>query len=141
MRGFPLLQILSVGAGLLLLGVPVWMLTSHRPVVSDAGAIRLASPPGIAVFSVQLTTTSPALLSVMAANHPTCESVEPVQQFEARFEMPSTQPEDLAIIARFGLEAGPEALRAEVRTDGRLLAEKTFWGEGEIQDVVEIPMP
>lgn len=141
MRGFPLLRIAGVAAALMLLGVPVWMLTRDRvdaaPDDRGGGVVTVEK----VVFSVVLTSTAPARLSVMAANLPIQESGGGVERFEARFEMSRSRPEDLVVGAAFEGNTGAEALRAQVRADGRMVADKTFWGAGEIQDVVEIPLP
>lgn len=142
MRGFPLLQISAVVVALLLLGVPVWMLTGDRlqaapedPGVAEERKVEMV------VFSVELTSSSPARLSVMAAGHPIQVSDGPLERFEGAFEMPRSQPEDLVVSAKFEEEGGSEALRVKVRESGRLVADKTFWGTGEIQDVLGIVVP
>lgn len=93
------------------------------------------------VFNVELTSSAPARLSVMAAGHPLQVSDGPLERFEGAFEMPRSQPEDLVVSANFEGEVGSEALRVTVRENGRLVADKTFWGVGEIQDVLGIVAP
>jgi len=141
MRGFPLLRILVVAGALMMLGVPVWMLTRDRVEGIAAPVVEEREATGMADFSVVMTSTTPARLSVTAVNDAVRESDGGVRRFEARFEMPLAQPEDLAVFAAFEAEAGPQALRVEVRSAGRLVVDRTFWGEGEIHDVVEVVAP
>lgn len=139
MRGFPLLRLSGVAGALLLLGVPVWMLT--RDHVESVVESEPAEVEGMVDFSVVLTASAPARLSVTAVNHPLQASNGSERRFEARFEMPRALPEDFVVAAEFGSEGGAEALRAEVRAAGRVVADKTFWGEGEIRDVVGVGAP
>ena len=141
MRGFPLLRIAVVATALLLLGVPVWMLTGDRVQVAQDEAGVDEGMNEMVVFSVELTSSAPARLSVMAAGHPVQVSDGPLERFEGAFEMPRSQPEDLVVSANFEGEVGSEALRVNVRESGRLVADKTFWGVGEIQDVLGIVAP
>ncbi len=139
MRGFPLLRLLLAGAALALLGAPVWMLTREKPRASAPSPQTV--PDRTAAFHVVLATTTPAVLRAMAANQPTASSEQPVLRFETAFEMNAAQPEDLAVFADFTDKSTPHALRVEVRVDGNILADPTFWGTGLVEDVVEIPPP
>lgn len=141
MRGFPLLRIAVVAAALLLLGVPVWMLTGDRVQAAPEDPSVDEGMNEMVVFNVELTSSAPARLSVMAAGHPLQVSDGPLERFEGAFEMPRSQPEDLVVSANFEGEVGSEALRVTVRENGRLVADKTFWGVGEIQDVLGIVAP
>ena len=141
MRGFPLLRIAVVAAALLLLGVPVWMLTGDRVQVAQDEPGVDEGVDEMVVFSVELTSSAPARLSVMAAGHPIQVSDGPLERFEGVFEMPRSQPEDFVVSANFEGEVGSEALRVNVREGVRLIADKTFWGVGEIQDVLGIVAP
>lgn len=141
MRGFPLLRVLCVACALLLLGVPVWMLTRDRADEAIAPTAEVPGEAGMADFNVVMSVTSPASLSVGAANHGVRKSGAGIRRFDTRFEMPRAQPEDLAVFAAFEAVPGPQALRVEVRSAGRLVVDRTFWGEGEIHDVVEVAAP
>jgi hypothetical protein len=139
MQGFPLLRLLLVGAALALLGIPVWMLTRERPTAA-------APPPQIILektgtFHVVLTTSTPAVLRMMAANQPTATSGQPVMRFETDFKMNASEPEDIALFADFTDKTHPHAVRAEVSIGEKILTDSTFWGTGLVEDVVEIPSP
>jgi hypothetical protein len=139
-RGFPLLRLFLVVAGLALLGVPVWLLT--RPVPSaPPPASAPIEPEKMAVYDVLLTSSAPARLAVRVANHPSVESAGPATSLSTTFTMNAAEPEDLAIFGNFDPAAGNSALRVEVRLAGRTLADSTFWGTGLVEDVVTIPKP
>jgi hypothetical protein len=139
-RGFPLLRLFLVAAGLVLLGVPVWLLT--RPVPSSPPpASAPIEPEKMAVYEVLLTSSAPARLAVRVANQPSVESAGPATSLTASFTMNAAEPEDLAVFGNFDPSAGNSALRVEVRLAGKTLADSTFWGTGLVEDVVTIPKP
>lgn len=139
MRGFPLFRLALVAVALALLGIPVWSLTREKP----AAPVVVAEvvPEKRANFEITLVSSAPAALRVMSANQPTRSSENAVSRFETSFEMNAAQPEDLAVFADFSDKTSPHAVRAEVRSGGRVLADSTFWGTGVVEDVVEIPAP
>ena len=140
MRGFPLLRLFLVAAGLALLGVPVWLLT--RPVPSvPLPASSPVEPKKMVAYDVLLTASAPARLIVRVANQPSIESAGPVTSLSASFTMNAAEPEDLAVFGNFDPAAGNAALRLEVRLAGRTIADSTFWGTGLVEDVVTIPKP
>ena len=140
MRGFPLLRLFLVAAGLVLLSVPVWLLT--RPVPSSPlPASAPIEPEKTAVYEVLLTSSAPARLAVRVANQPSVESVGSSTSLTASFTMNAVEPEDLAVFGNFDPAAENSALRVEVRLAGRTLADSTFWGTGLVEDVVTIPKP
>ena len=135
-----MLRLVFVTAALALLSVPVWMLTREQPGrIAAARAVEL--PEKTETYFATLTATSPATLRVMAANQPTASSEGVVSVFTARFSMNADQPEDLAVFAEFADKATPHAVRVEVRAGDKMAADKTFWGTGLVEDVVEIPAP
>jgi hypothetical protein len=139
-RGFPLLRLFLVAAGLALLGVPVWLLT--RPVPSvPLPASSPVEPKKMVAYDVLLTASAPARLIVRVANQPSIESAGPVTSLSASFTMNAAEPEDLAVFGNFDPAAGNAALRLEVRLAGRTIADSTFWGTGLVEDVVTIPKP
>jgi hypothetical protein len=139
-RGFPLLRLFLVVAGLALLGVPVWLLT--RPVPSALPpASAPIEPEKMAVYDVLLTSSAPARLIVRVANQPSVESDGLASSLSASFTMNADEPEDLAVFGNFDPAAGNCALRVEVRIAGKTLADSTFWGTGLVEDVVTIPKP
>jgi hypothetical protein len=139
-RGFPLLRLFLVAAGLVLLGVPVWLLT--RPVPSSPPpASAPIEPEKMAVYEVLLTSSAAARLAVRVANQPSVESAGPVNSLTASFTMNAAEPEDLAVFGNFDPAAGNSALRVEVRLAGKTLADSTFWGTGLVEDVVTMPKP
>jgi len=139
-RGFPLLRLFLVVAGLALLGVPVWLLT--RPVPSaPPPASAPIEPEKMAVYDVLLTASAPARLTVRVANQPSVESDGSASSLSASFTMNADEPEDLAVFGNFDPAAEKCALRVEVRVAGKTLADSTFWGTGLVEDVVTIPKP
>jgi hypothetical protein len=139
-RGFPLLRLFLVAAGLVLLGVPVWLLT--RPVPSSPPPASAAiEPEKMAVYEVLLTASAPARLAVRVANQSSVESAGPATSLTASFTMNAAEPEDLAVFGNFDPAAGNSALRVEVRLAGKTLADSTFWGTGLVEDVVTMPKP
>ena len=140
MRGFPLLRLFLVAAGLALLGVPVLLLTRPAPSVPLPASAPI-EPQKMAVYDVLLTSSAPARLAVRVANHPSVESAGPATSLSTIFTMNAAEPEDLAIFGNFDPAAGNSALRVEVRLAGRTLADSTFWGTGLVEDVVTIPKP
>ncbi len=76
----------------------------------------------------------------MVANRPTAVSPDAAKSFEVVFSMNASEPEDIAVIADFAQRAHPSALRVEVKKNGEVLLEKTFWGTGLLEDVVTIPV-
>ena len=140
MRGFPLLRLFLVAAGLALLGVPVLLLTRPAPSVPLPASAPI-EPQKMAVYDVLLTSSAPARLAVRVANHPSVESAGPATSLSASFTMNAAEPEDLAVFGNFDPTAGNSALRVEVRLAGRTLADSTFWGTGLVEDVVTIPKP
>ena len=140
MRGYPLLRLFLVAAGLALLGVPVWLVTTPAPSAPPSTAVPI-EPEKMAVYEVLLTSSAPARLAVRVANHPSVESAGPAISLSASFKMNAAEPEDLAVFGNFDSVAGNSALRVEVRLAGRTLADSTFWGTGLVEDVVTIPKP
>lgn len=140
MRGFPLLRLILVGIGLALLSVPVWLLTRPAPTAAAFVAAPV-EPQQMEVFEILLTASSPARLSVRAANHPSVESSGPVTSLTASFAMNAARPEDLAVFGNFDPATGDCALRVEVRLAGKTLTDSTFWGIGLVEDVVTLPTP
>jgi hypothetical protein len=139
-RGFPLLRLFLVVAGLALLGVPVCLLT--RPVPSaPPPASTPIEPEKMAIYDVLLTSSAPARLTVRVANQPSVESDGSASSLSASFTMNADEPEDLAVFGNFDPAAGNCALRVEVRIAGKTLADSTFWGTGLVEDVVTIPKP
>jgi hypothetical protein len=139
-RGFPLLRLFLVAAGLALLGVPVLLLTRPAPSVPLPASAPI-EPQKMAVYDVLLTSSAPARLAVRVANHPSVESAGPATSLSTIFTTNAAEPEDLAIFGNFDPAAGNSALRVEVRLAGRTLADSTFWGTGLVEDVVTIPKP
>jgi len=139
-RGFQLLRLFLVAAGLALLGVPVWLLTRPAPSV-PLPAYSPVEPEKMAAYDVLLTASAPARLVLRVANQPSVESAGPVTSLSASFTMNAAEPEDLAVFGNFDPAAGNSALRVEVRLAGRTLADSTFWGTGLVEDVVTIPKP
>ena len=140
MRGFPLLRLFLVGAGLVLLGAPVWLLTQPLP-SSPPPASALIEPEKLAVYEVLLTASAQARLTIRVANQPSVQSSVPVTSLTASFTMNAAEPEDLAVFGNFDPTAGNSALRVEVRLAGKTLADSTFWGTGLVEDVVTLPKP
>ena len=140
MRGFPLLRLFLVTAGLALLGVPVWLLTRPAPSVPPPASAPI-EPEKIAVYEVLLTSSAPARLAVRVADKPSVESAGPATSLSASFTMNAAEPEDLAVFGNFDPAAGNSALRVEVCLEGKTLADSTFWGTGLVEDVVTIPKP
>lgn len=139
MRGFPVLRLILVAAALGLLALPVWSLTgASRPSV-PAPLANEVEPATTAPYRMLLTASAPAVIEASAANLPPAASVGLVKTLEANFTMSATQPEDLVVSARFGNAAGQAALRVVVEKDGQTVVDRTFWGSGVIEDVVEIP--
>jgi hypothetical protein len=139
-RGFPLLRLFLVVAGLALLGVPVWLLTRPAPLAPPPASAPI-EPEKMAVYEVLLTASAPARLAVRVANQPSVESAGPATSLSASFTMNADEPEDLAVFGNFDPAAGNCALRVEVRIAGKTLADSTFWGTGLVEDVVTIPKP
>lgn len=139
MRGFPLLRLALVAAALGLFAIPVWSLTRAKPV--NAPDAPSATKQETAEFSVSLAASSPAALRVTAANQPAASSEPGVLVFETRFAMDAERPEDLAVSADFSDKSRSHAVRVEVRSGERILADTTLWGSGSVEDVVEIPPP
>jgi hypothetical protein len=139
-RGFPLLRLFLVVAGLALLGVPVWLLTRPAPSAPPPASAPI-EPEKMAVYEVLLTSSAPARLAVRVANQPSVESEGLATSLSASFTMNAAEPEDLAVFGNFDPAAGNCALRVEVRIAGKTLADSTFWGTGLVEDVVTIPKP
>ena len=140
MRGFPLLRLFLVAAGLALLGVPVWLLTRPAPSAPPPASAPV-EPEKMATYDVLLTASAPARLAVRVAHQPSVESAGPGTSLSATFTMNAAEPEDIAVFGNFDPTAGNAALRVEVRLAGRTLADSTFWGTGLVEDVVTIPKP
>lgn len=140
MRGFPLLRLFLVAAGLALLGVPVWLLTRPVPSALPPASVPI-EPEKMAVYEVLLTASAPAHLAVRVANQPSVESTGPATSLTTSFTMNVAEPEDLAVFGNFDPADGNSALRVEVRLAGRTLADSTIWGTCLVEDVVTIPKP
>jgi hypothetical protein len=141
MRGFPLLRLFFLSIALGAMAVPVWSLTRTKP---DAVASTKAptAEPGIKTpYLVTLTASSPVTLRMTAANQPTMSSDDGVKFFEARFMMSPDRPEDIAVFANFADKSSLHAVRVEVSSGEKVLADTTLWGSGLVEDVVKIPAP
>jgi hypothetical protein len=93
----------------------------------------------LADYRVILKSSGTARLQAMVANQPTVSSASGVENFEAVFLMSANEPEDIAVFADFVDRTRPSALRVMVEKGGEVLVEKTFWGTGVVEDVMEIP--
>ncbi|MCX6965609.1 MAG: hypothetical protein NTW41_09710 [Verrucomicrobia bacterium] len=137
MRGSPILRLVLVAGALILLALPVWQLTLQTP--SPIPAKPAAVAEDLADYRVILKSSGTARLQAMVANQPTVSSASGVENFEAVFSMSANEPEDIAVFADFVDRTRSSALRVSVEKGGEVLVEKTFWGTGVVEDVVEIP--
>jgi hypothetical protein len=137
MRGSPILRLVLVAGALILLALPVWQLT--RQTTAPIPAKPSAVAEDLADYQVILKSSGTARLQAMVANQPTVSSASGVENFEAVFSMSANEPEDIAVFADFVDRTRPSALRVMVEKGGEVLVEKTFWGTGVVEDVMEIP--
>ena len=136
MRGFPLLQVLTMAVLFALAGLPVWRLT--RPPAaqatpastSDAAAMPA---PGRQAFTVELHfTPAPADFQLTSLGQPLLAGHGPAEDFSAPWtaQIPA-EGADLALQARWhaAADGGHVAVRLTVRfPDGRQ-TDQTLWGE------------
>ncbi len=133
-------RVLAVAGALVLLGLPVWFMTRGDGVAAPVAAV--AKTGGSLVdYTVRLTASAPARLSVMVAGKEPAESGDGVVEFQAVFSMSESAPEDVAVFADFSQEGGKCAVRVEVERGGRVLKDATLWGEGVVDDVVVLNDP
>jgi hypothetical protein len=130
-----------LAVALVLLGVPVWFLTRGDAGESKPAAAVVPRADVLVPYTVRLKASAPARLSAMVAGKPSADSGGAVREFETVFEMPEAEPEDVAVFADFGEGSGECAVRIEVERAGRVLADRTFWGSGVVEDVVVINEP
>lgn len=129
-----------VAGALVLLGVPVWFMTRGDGVGATVPAVA-KTEGGIVDYTVRLTASAPARLSVMVAGKEPAESGDGVVEFQAVFPMAESEPEDVAVFGDFSQKEGKCAVRVEVERGGRVLKDATLWGEGVVDDVVVLNDP
>lgn len=130
MRGSPILRVVLLVAGLALAGVPVWLTTRPGGV---GEAVVHAGEPRVA-HRVVATASREARLALSAAG---CGEVAGSGvEVEAEWLMDSALPEDVVLEAEFVEGGAPGAVRVVVERGGLVVADRTFWGDGGIEDVV-----
>lgn len=132
MRGFPLLRLILVALGLAVAGVPVWSLTRQR----DTADVEKPAPAAEErVVHLQITSSTPALVSVESASRSILETSEPATAADARFSQNASAPDDLIVRAKWDAP-GMHAIRIRVVEKEDTLLDQTFWAERELEDVV-----
>lgn len=142
MTGSPLLRILLVFAGLALIAIPAWRLTSRE---APAPPVAVEKTPG-ARQELTFTFSSPILpseISVHANNTPVV-SLQPETSPASATVLLPLPPEglDLVIKATWPAHAGhTNALRIQATRGPEPLTDTTLWGDPDLADVVTLPGP
>jgi len=142
MTGSPLLRILLVFAGLALIAIPAWRLTSRE---APALPVAVEKTP-VARQELTLTFSSPILpseISVHANNTPVV-SLQPETSPASATVLLPLPPEglDLVIRATWPAHAGhTNALRIQATRGPEPLTDTTLWGDPDLADVVTLPAP
>ncbi len=137
MKGSPLLQSALVALGFLALGIPVARLTTPKPVPSSASRSAVARPAA-STRHVEVTMESlpPARMTVALFGKILLESSDSSHPVRQILLLPS---EDAPLVLTVTIPEGRLAARLEVRADGEILAAQTFWGDGSLRGVLEVP--
>jgi len=138
MRGTPWIRFLLMAAALALAGVPIWLLTRpDEPSVPAAPVVH--SQPAERELTLAIDT-APAAQSI-GASYLGRELIPPTHtggSFSGPISLPAGSAADLVVTARWtGTQAA--ALRVRASNEGGPLAEASFWGADEVQEVFTIP--
>ncbi|MFZ4597111.1 MAG: hypothetical protein ACOYNN_00560 [Terrimicrobiaceae bacterium] len=133
MRGSPIFRLAVAAFFLVLAGIPIWHLT--RPVVASAAVPDAAPDDGTREVVLKLSSVPTAQsLTVLLLGKPISLGGDGV----IRLPREAT---DLVVKGQWADAEGSCAVRVLARQDSLDLLDATLWGQGEIEDVVTIPVP
>lgn len=133
MRGSPLLRLILMAAALVIAGVPVWLLTRR----SDSPlAVPAAETTATVNCRITLTASAPAVLTVSKLGELVLSTAPGTLTANVTIPVDPSQPDDVVIRGEWSNDASEQALRVEVETEGKDTAVRTFWGRGNVEDVV-----
>ena len=136
MRGSPLFHLLLLLIGLALTGAAVWHVTGNREKAPEP-TVQTAAPSQDAPHDLTISSTAPMTVAVSYVGKVIARSEAPTTDFTAQVTLPSDGG-DLVVSAQWEPADVRAALRVQVSADGDSLADKTFWGEGSIEDVCTV---
>lgn len=136
MRGSPLLHVLLLLIGLVMTGAMVAHVTREREVLLPRQVTTSAETKDVA-YDLVITSTVPATLEVTYAGKVLAGSEAPTADFSGKIQLP-TEGSDLVVSAKWEPANVRGAVRVQVLADGDVLADKTFWGEGSVEDVCTV---
>ncbi len=139
MRGTPWIRFSLTALALAVAGVPVWLLTrTDEPSVAPV-APALKSQPVERVLTLAIETAP--LAQAIGASYLGRELIPPPQtdgSFSGVIRLPAGSAADLLVTARW-TGTGTAALRVRASDENGPLAEGSFWGTKEIQEVLTVP--
>jgi hypothetical protein len=138
MRGTPWIRFLAMTAVLALIAVPLWLLTWPEPAVRET-ATTVQDPTSEREVALEIET-APAAQTV-GAKYLSRDLISPAHtsgSFSGTIRLPADSPADLVVTAKWNLKQ-TTALRVRAWDKTGLLAEASFWGADDIQDVFTIP--
>jgi hypothetical protein len=136
MRGSPLLHLLLLLIGLALTGAAVWHVTGNREKAPET-TVHQAVASKETLHDLTLSSTVPVTVEVSYVGKVIARTEGPTTDFATQVALP-TEGGDLVISAKWEPSDVRAAVRVQVSADGNSLADKTFWGEGSVEDVCTV---
>lgn len=136
MRGSPLLHLLLLLIGLALTGAAVWHVTGNREKAPQP-TVQQAAPRNETPHDLTISSTVPMTVEISYVGKVLARTEEPTADFTAQVAMPADGG-DLVVSAKWEPSDVRAAIRVQVSADGDSLADKTFWGEGSVEDVCPV---
>lgn len=140
MDGSPLARLLIVAIFLGLLGLPVVALTRDKSVT--ASAVPTPIPAAVnqsQTIDLSLTLSQPGQIEVRQADRVIVASDAPVSTLEKSVTLTDSEVE-FSVKFQWSDGSTSHAGRLVVSRDGDTLADQTFWGTTEAEDVVSFRM-
>jgi hypothetical protein len=140
MDGSPLIRLAAVLVFLALVGLPVFALTREKSGPMEHRNSSIEKQPGEQPVDLKVTLSRPGKVEIKYLDEVIAGSSGDVMTFEKQVKMPVAKVE---LTAKFQWpdDRSSHAGRVVVSRDGDTLADGTFWGETEAEDVLSFRVP
>ncbi len=139
MDGSPLARLAVVLIFLVLMGLPVIALTREKPAVTqEARPVKVDASAQTVGLSV--TLSQPGKVEIRLADQVLASSETAIPGLEKTIVLPGAQS-DLTVKFQWADGGSHHAGRVVVSRDGDTLADQTYWGDAEAEDVLSVRVP
>ncbi len=139
MRGTPWIRFTLMALALGLAGIPIWLITRTDEPSMPSVAPAIQPQPAERELTLAIETAPPA--QVVGARYLGRELVPPTQtngSFSGIIRLPAGSASDLLVSAKW-TETQTAALRVRASDENGPLADGSFWGREQIQEVLTVP--